>query len=187
MKVKVKNAKGEITADYYNAKNMHDFRFGVLKLIAGMAEKSITLFVDTNSSVKKIPPSDIIELLGEHSEEYMMEPTHNTERKLFGLSWLFKGKKKPQKTEKLIAAKINKDKLSRQLYDGFLQYYDYGIGLDCTLSTEEMLKIYSEGYEDVLFNKEILPETFYDSILFARLRTDCADSGFESNLRQLGR
>jgi hypothetical protein len=186
MKIKVKNVKGEITADYYNAKNVHSFRYGALRLIAGMAQENMTIFVDTNSRVKKIPISDVIELLEAHCDEYMMEPTLMTERKFFGLSTLFKGKKKPQKTENLIAATINKDRLTKEIYDGFLKYYDYGVGLDCGHTLKEMLKIYADGYEDLLFNKEVLKETFYDSILFSRLRIDRSDRGLENGLRNLG-
>ena len=187
MKVKIKKTKGELTAQYYNAKDVHAFRFAALEYIAQMANKSLTFFVDTNNSAGKIPTVDIIELLEGCCEEYMMESTLETGRMLYGISSFLKGSRKPEMTEKLIAVKMNKDRLSKEIYDGFLKCYDYGIGLDCRLSTEEMLKKYAEGCGALLFNKEVLAETFYDSILFYRLRTDCPDSGFENHLGAIGK
>jgi len=184
MKVKIKKEKGELIVDYYNAKNVQDFRYTSLEYIVQMAKNSLLLFVDTNSSIKKIPIDEIKNLLDKFDIEYSLEPVFKTERKIFGFANFLKKKKKPQKVENIIAIKMDKNKFSKEIYDEFFKYYDYAIGLDCEIGTLQMLKLYSDEYEEILFNKEVLKETFYDSILFCRLRTDCTQRGLEDHLRK---
>ncbi len=187
MKIKVKKINGAIIVDYFKAKNINEFRFGVLEYLVGISKESLILFVDTNSSIKKIPIEDIEKTLKFFCKEHFAEHIVSTKKNIFGFTFPTKGKKKPEKSESLIALKVDKDRFSKELYEDFLQYYDYGIGVGCRKSTQEMLNLFSEDWDSVLFNKEVLEASFYDSILFSRLRTDSTDAGLERYLEEKSR
>jgi hypothetical protein len=183
MKLKIKEKNGELIVDYYNIKDVHTLRCRALEYIFNMSDEGLFIFVDTNLGVKKALKSEIEKALDKAEAEYIITPTIKTERKFFGLSALFGRKKKSEKTESIIFAKIGKDSFSKDLYESFLRNYDYGIGIGCSIDVKELSKLYSDQFEELLFNKEILSRTIYDSILFSRIRADFIDRDFELFLR----
>ena len=87
-------------------------------------------------------------------------------------------------TESLIVFTLKKGKFNNELYDSFLKYYDYGIGIGSDLSFEEVLKLYRlDYYSMVMFNQDTFKVSYYDSILFSRFRTNSDDINLENHIR----
>lgn len=186
MKVKMKKVDDELRIEYYQTKDLQQFRFGVLECFMNSQKENAVILVDTNNGTKKISISALKELLEELSIPYLIEETSKTERKVLGFSFTGTSKRaKENSKENLIIMMIDKGQLMKKLYDEFLQYFDYGAGLDPKLEILEIMGKYRNDSADVLFNDGVLPVCLYDSIVISHIRIKPNDIEIEKNIQAL--
>jgi hypothetical protein len=181
MKIKLIKRKDELIIEHFKLKDSNSLRYDVLKYVLDNISQEVVLFIDTNINKgnEKVANDSIEMIVSKFCDEYEIRKITETGRKLFGISSLFNNKKKPQKTERIIVVKLKKEKLQRSFYDQMLKYYDYGIGIGATMSASQLCCLYCDEYEEILFNKNVLKKTIYDSVLFSRVRADFIDEKFE--------
>jgi hypothetical protein len=173
MKVKVHKSESDIIMDYFRLKDMDSFRLDILEYIVSKTEGDIVLYIDTNSRIKPLPFDRIKRYLMDCGVEYSFEPIVSAKRGILGFgSFLTTGRKKKKLPENLIVAKINVDTPLKQLYNDILFNYDYALGLGSSMGIDElMLRLKNDPF-NVLFKKEMLKNTIYDSIVARRTRMD---------------
>ncbi len=184
MKFKIIKQKNELIIDYYKEKQPHEFRYTILEHILERNPGKLKIFIDTNLGVNKTAKDSVDDVLKNENIEFESRQITKTKRELFGFSGFFGigKKKKPEKTEKAVVMDLSIDELSHNIYDNVLKYYDYGIAIGCTIENSKLLEMYCDEYDELLFNKEIIKKTVYDSLLFSRVRMDSYDRDIENFL-----
>jgi|GEM_PF-4784810 len=187
MKVKVIKRQQDFLVDYMHEKDIHAWRCGVLEFFAGQYCDRAVLYIDTNNRIRELQAGAVGRMLEDCGFSYIMEPVEKSQRKLMDIGRFFrKASAEKAMTESIILAGVNRESRLRELYDGFLRYYDYGLGAGASGGMTELLPQLKMNAAGALFNRDVFPVSFYDSILYCRTRTDAPYEDFEPFLKESG-
>jgi hypothetical protein len=171
MKVKIRKVKhtGETHVEYYNVANKASYRYEMLsRIIRGKPD--ITIVADTNQRINDLPVDEAESLFKQLNIKYAVMPTEVNKTRYFGLpvDLVFKNKQKTK--EYIIALHISPEQFTRELFESFLQNYDFAIGIESKKPFEEVCESLRMDAGEVLFNRSFFEESLYDSILCSSMR-----------------
>lgn len=173
MKIKVMKRENDIIIEYSREKKPNDLRYKVLDFLVKRTEGKIFIYVDTNSKVKAMPIADIENILKASDLSYECEAVESSKRGVFGLKQMIKPNKKNKRLiEHIIVIEVPQGTDLNEIYYKFLCNYDYALGIGSDKPLGELTLRLKSSAIDVLFNKEILSNTVYDSIVIRRMRMD---------------
>ncbi|MBN2853219.1 MAG: hypothetical protein JXQ23_10845 [Clostridia bacterium] len=184
MKVKIKRVKDELGIEYYNTRDKHQLRYGVLMSFINEMKENACIIIDTNNQIKDVPLIDFQEILNSLNVSYLIEKTKKESMRVFGLAIETKNSTESLK-ENLIIIKVSKPDSCRKLYDELLRFYDYGIGLDSLKTMDEIMEKLRLNISEVLFHDDILPICFYDSITIGHIRIGFCNHELEKTIREI--
>ena len=181
MKIKIMKREKDYIVEYAREKNMHELRLKVLEFLVQNSEGAVFLYIDTNSKMEYISIKAIGQLLDECGIQYRKEPVEKAKRGAFGFTNFLKSNKKNKNLpENIILAEVQKNAPLRDLYDKFLRFYDYALGIKPAKKMDELILRLKMDATDVLFNKDVFTNTLYDSIVIKRMRMDAPYTQLEN-------
>jgi hypothetical protein len=171
MKVKIKKDRhtGETHIEYYNIADKASYRFDTLKNIIN-GRPDITIMVDTNQHTYNLPVDEVERVLEQSNIEYAKMPTETNKTSFFGLSIDLRFKNKKKTKEYLIILHISSEHFTRELFDSFLNHYDFAVGIGSKKPFDETCENLRADASEVLFNPSYFEESIYDSVLCTCLR-----------------
>ena len=188
MKIKIMKRETDFIVEYAREKNMHELRLKVLEFLVQNSEGPVFLYIDTNSKTEYMPIEVIEQVLNESGLKYRVEPVGKAQRGAFGFTNFLKSKKKNKNLpENIILAEIHKTVELKNLYDKFLHFYDYALGIKPAKEMDELILRLKTDAMGLLFSKDIFSNTLYDSIVIKRMRMDAPYAkleNFVSNLKK---
>lgn len=187
MKTRISIKNGETSAEYSRLKTKGALRKGVLVYLLEEAKYKCVLYIDTNNGLEKVDKKNINEILNKFASSHVIEEVKSTEKKLMGVSMPFVRKKNKQAAKKdyRMVFQISSNEEAEKLYDSLLYKFDYALCMGDELQPEKVFNILRKGAVEVLFNKEIFSNTFYDSIVVSRMRIDKEDEELKKMIIQL--
>lgn len=184
MKIRISCKNNETTAEYSRLDNSDSFRKSILDLMIEYFVSSI-LYVDTNNGTGFIEREDIKKVMDQCEIDCAIEEIEPVQQKFLGFAMPFrKNKKKETKSAYRVIASMSREVDADKLYSSFLRYFDYALCSGIDKKPEEIIFMFRRGIEDVLFNKEIIENTFYDSIVVKRLRIDMINEKLADKLKR---
>lgn len=182
MKVKIKIRDKDFIIDYMHVKDIHAVRYQILEFFVEQYKEAV-LYIDSNNKIRELPMEQIKGLIENCGASFHIEPIEKAKRKTAGLGKLFGKSETAPMSENIILMHLQDGIELKALYDHFLMYYDYGFGAGGKMQISELSGQFKADAAEVLFNQSIFPVSMYDSIMFARTRTDAPYSVFEPFLK----
>jgi len=183
MSYKVTKKNSEVIINYMREKDPHELRLKILEFLVGEANGNVLLYINTNSKKTKVPIEKIKESFVKSNIEFLSEITANSGGGILKLGNFIKSRGNRKKIpEYIILADLKKDSALKDIYDNVLMNYDYGLCINSNKSKNELIGPLRNDVSDVLFNKNIIERTCYDSIVVRQMRIDSPSESLEDFL-----
>ena len=169
MKVTTRQNKktGEMNVEYAMVANQPYFRFCLLKNIIESMKMDITVFIDTNQSIRSKSIEQVNAGLQQLNLRYHSMLVESNPRNIFGLR--ISVNKRPMSEHKIVL-ELSANTFSKELFET-IKNYDIAFGFGKNKSFEDLCGDFRMSSAMVLFNKEYFQESMYDSVVCECLRS----------------